>query len=91
MLHRAPQLLDVSKGLGYLHSRSVIHGDLKGVCVTADFRSSLLMVRGVGKHTSRCNGTGTNRRLRSCNRRARLKVACYHRRSGCGDTPVYRA
>jgi len=26
------QLSDVADGLGHLHSRNVIHGDLKGVC-----------------------------------------------------------
>ena len=30
--HSSCQLSDVVKGLHYLHSCSVIHGDLKGVC-----------------------------------------------------------
>ena len=30
--HSRSQLSDIAKGLYYLHSCSVIHGDLKGVC-----------------------------------------------------------
>ena len=30
--HSGLQLSDVAKGLEYLHSRNLIHGDLKGVC-----------------------------------------------------------
>lgn len=28
----SPQLLGIAKGLAYLHSYDVVHGDLKGVC-----------------------------------------------------------
>ena len=41
------QLSDVAKGLCYLHSRNVIHGDLKGVrsCSTSRFTTALTHVQ----------------------------------------------
>ena len=40
------QLSDVASGLYYLHSRDVIHGDLKGVCYFSEFRFIAVLILG---------------------------------------------
>jgi serine/threonine protein kinase len=45
--HSRPQLSDVAKGLCYLHSCNVVHGDLKGVrsCSKSRFTTSFTRVQ----------------------------------------------
>lgn len=86
-----PQLLDIAKGLGYLHSHNVIHGDLKGVCVTLSFMVSALMVKSAGKHSCGCSRECTNCRFWSRNCRARLKIARQLYRPARGHTSLYCA
>jgi serine/threonine protein kinase len=44
------QLLGIAEGLAYLHSCNVIHGDLKGVCVTSHPGTLLLSELNTAKH-----------------------------------------
>jgi len=46
----SPQLLGVAEGLAYLHSCSVVHGDLKGVRVITYLGTPFLTEAGIAKH-----------------------------------------
>ena len=69
------QLFGIAKGLGYLHSCNVIHGDIKGVRGSVYILKPMLMVIGAGEYTSRCGWKRTNCGLWSCNCRTRYKLA----------------
>ena len=71
------QLLDVAEALHYLHSRNVVHGDLKGVCELRKKPSNLL-TKVLAKHS--------RRRCRTC--MSHGLWAC-HRHSGPGTHRVH--
>ena len=77
-----PQLSDVANGLSYLHSHSVIHGDLKGVCEVKNCLPNLL-TRVLAKHPCGRYGPRTAHRLLPRWRRFRLRARCIRNQRSC--------
>jgi len=76
------QLSDVADGLSYLHSHSVIHGDLKGVCKVQNYLPNPL-TRPLAKHPCGRYGSRTTRRLLLRRHRFRFRARRVHNRWPC--------
>jgi hypothetical protein len=56
------QALDVARGVNYLHEKSIVHGDLKGVSVLGLYMPNNIKLL-IGQHSHYHIGHGMYRRL----------------------------